>query len=170
MADPVVAEVLAVLVGDLDSEDSGLIDLDDLGDLSDPSHFGLDVHVYIGAVGGKGSDSFDMFVCSPSWFAEHAAIDRDWSLFLHRSPWADPGSVLIGAGLWFMRRWSAPEMRALLATVCADASGGPDWGTVASRIGRSIPWEFDYMYDADVNEGLQKPPSHGGEGRGAGVP
>lgn len=161
MADHVVAEVLSVLVGDLDdADDRGLIDLDDLA-LLDPSHFGIDVHAYIGEPGGKGSDSFDMIVCSPSWFADHAAIDADWSFLVRRTPWTDPDTVLIGAGLWFMRRWSAQEMRAVLARVCADASGGPDWDTVASRIGRSIPWEFDYQYDTDVNEGYTKPVPRG---------
>src|SRR4051812_32821292 len=113
MADHVVAEVLGVLGGDLDDVDgSGLIDLDDLA-LRDPSHFGIDVHVYMGEPGGKGSDSFDMIVCSPSWFAEQAAVDADWSFLVSRTPWAERDSVLIGAGLWFMRRWSAQEMRAV---------------------------------------------------------
>jgi hypothetical protein len=41
--------------------------------------------------------------------------------------------------------------------VCAAASGGPDWGTVASRIGRAIPWEYDYKYDAHVDERYGEP-------------
>jgi hypothetical protein len=161
MADRVVAEVQSVLVGDWDDNSpQGLVDLDDLV-VSNPSHFGIEAHVYMGQPGGTGSDSFDMFVCSPSWFADHAARDDEWALFRRGQRWTNSDVVLLGTGLWFMRRWSAPELRAVLATVCADASGGSDWGTVASRIGRSIPWEFDYAYDAEVNEGNTKPSSHG---------
>ena len=154
MAEQVVAEVHGVSVGDLDSV-GNLVDLDDLV-LSDPDHFGIDVHVYIGEPGGRGSDSFDMVVCSPSWFAEHAATDKDWPWLVGRQPWTKSDRVLLGNGLWFMHRWSTQEFMAVLAAVCADASGGPDWDTVANRIGRSIPWEFDYQYDADVNEGHVK--------------
>lgn len=152
MGEPVRAEVQVVWVGDFDNtEDTNLIELDDLV-LANPSHFGIDVHVWMGQPGGKGSDDFQMIVCTPSWFAEHAALDEDWALWRRTQEWTGSDEVLIGTGLWFMRRWSPEELLAVLANVCAEASGGPDWGTVASRIGRSIPWEFDYMHDADVNE------------------
>ncbi|GAB3039063.1 hypothetical protein GCM10011376_40190 [Nocardioides flavus (ex Wang et al. 2016)] len=28
----------------------------------------------------------------------------------------------------------------------------PDWQTVAARIGRHLPWEYDYEHDDQVNE------------------
>lgn len=151
MAEQIAPEVHGVAVGDLDRV-GNLADLDELV-LSDPNHFGIDVHVYIGEPGATGSDSFDMVVCSPSWFAEHAAMDKDWPWLVDRQPWTKSDRVLLGQGLWFMHRWSAQEFMAVLTAICADASGGPDWDTVANRIGRSIPWEFDYLSDADVNEG-----------------
>lgn len=152
MAEPVVAEVRGVLVGALDGEFAELVELDELA-LSDPGHFGLDVHVYIGELGAPDSDSFDVVVCSPSWFAEHAASDKDWPWLVGRQPWTRSDGVLVGTGLWFMHRWSAQEFLAAVAAVSADASGGPGWQVVANRIGRSIPWEFDYRYDAEMNEG-----------------
>lgn len=108
MADPVRAEVQVVWVGDFeDTENSNLIELGDLA-LADPTHFGIDVHVWIGPPDGKGSDSFDMIVCSPSWFAERTAMDEHWSYLVGRQPWTGSDGVLIGTGLWFMRRWSVP--------------------------------------------------------------
>ena len=34
----------------------------------------------------------------------------------------------------------------------AAASPGPDWQTVAARIGRHLPWEYDYKHDDELNE------------------
>jgi hypothetical protein len=60
-----------------------------------------------------------------------------------------------------MRQWHRTEFESALRLVCEEFSPGPDWGTVASRIGRVIPWEFDYKYDAHVNKnsGLPSPGS-----------
>jgi hypothetical protein len=37
-------------------------------------------------------------------------------------------------------------------------TGPPRWGSVASRIGRLIPWELHYKYDAQVNKHQGLPP------------
>ena len=62
------------------------------------------------------------------------------------------------AGFWFMRRWDRVAFVEALDRVCDALSPGPDWGSVASRIGRLIPWEFDYKYDESVNQGAQRFP------------
>jgi hypothetical protein len=37
----------------------------------DPEHFGIFVQAFIGSTDSDAFDSFEAFVCSPSWFAEH---------------------------------------------------------------------------------------------------
>ena len=56
-----------------------------------------------------------------------------------------------------MPRWDKSDFAAGVRAVCETLSPGPDWGTVAARIGRVIPWEFDYKYDAFVNEHYGEP-------------
>jgi hypothetical protein len=51
-----------------------------------------------------------------------------------------------------MRRWDPDQFLEALTSICKEFSPGPDWGSVASRIGRLIPWEFDYKYDEHVNQ------------------
>ena len=75
---------------------------------------------------------------------------RCWSPF-KRQLRVIPESVLPGAGTWFMRRWHPEHFEPAVHAICDGAGPGPDWGTVASRVGRLIPWEFDYQYDARVN-------------------
>ena len=114
-----------------------------------PEHFGANLQVLIGEVGSDAADSFDVCVCTPSWAAEALAAghwrDRFGSLT------ALPANVLPGAGFWFMPRWHPEGLQAAVQAICADASPGPDWGSVAARVGRYIPWEYDYRYDEHVN-------------------
>lgn len=66
------------------------------------THFGFRVQVFIGEVGDDLADSFDVVVCSPSWFAEQVAHGH-WDLFQGPVYNAMPDSVAVGAGCWFMR-------------------------------------------------------------------
>jgi hypothetical protein len=152
----VTAAVRNVLLSDMDA---GRVDVSDRVVLEDPGHFGVQAQVFIGEPGDEASDSFDLIVCSPSWFAERAARD-DWEDLAYRLT-EMPRTVFPGAGVWFMRRWDQRAFEAALAAICTAASGGPDWGAVASRIGRLIPWEFEYKYDAHVDGhyGQSFPPS-----------
>jgi hypothetical protein len=121
-----------------------------------PSHFGVTVQVFVGDSTIDVSDSFDILVCTPSWMAEQ--VDAGvWDRFRVGGLRAIPESVAVGTGIWFMRRWDAAEFDAAVRTICAAFSPGPDWGTVASRIGRLMPWEFDYRYDEHVNEHFGTP-------------
>lgn len=122
----------------------------------DPDHFGFNAQVFIGRTTTDLVDSFDIVVCSPPWFAEQVA-DGQWQLFRSGVLHAIPDAVAPGAGIWFMRRWDPAELRAALDAVCRTYSPAPDWGSVASRIGRLIPWEFAEHYDDHVDRQSGKP-------------
>jgi hypothetical protein len=154
VADPVVAVVKQVLVVDdlwrpVDLVEQNL-------DLRDPDHFGFDAQVFIGEAHRDGVDSFDLIVCSPSWLAARVS-EGYWT---PEGRWEDDDPVRPGSRYWFMRRWDQTEFLKAVAAVCVAASAGPDWKTVAARIGRLIPWEFDYQYDEELNRqaGLPPPP------------
>jgi Immunity protein 8 len=117
----------------------------------DPEHFGVSLQIFIGRTSGALADSFDITVCSPSWMAARVAAG-EWERFRSGGLRVLPESIAVGTGIWLMRRWDRSELEAALRAVCEAFSPGPDWGSVASRIGRLIPWEFDYKYDAHVNE------------------
>jgi hypothetical protein len=147
------AEVKAVLAfGEGASEDASL----ERYEPPDPDHFGFTAQVFIGDTVRDDSDSFDITVCSPSWFAEKVAAG-EWERFRSGGLRAISDAVAPGAGLWFMRRWNRAQFEEALRVVCDTFSPGPDWGSVASRIGRLIPWEFDYKYDQYVDEHVGPP-------------
>ena len=112
-------------------------------------HFSLSVQVFVGEVGDDLADSFDVFVCSPKKLAE----------LFDPARWEDEdvlagtgGNVQPVAGLWLMRRWSQEQLEAGVRRVVSASSPGPDWGTVAARIGHLIPWEYDYQREGQINE------------------
>jgi hypothetical protein len=145
MPRPVTAVVKSVVVSGAGSDAWDVREFS----ASDPAHFGFFASVFIGEnAEDEFVDSFDILVCSPSWFAEQASGEV-WTDCQQLT--AMPDEVLPGAGVWFMRRWDRAQFEEALRVVCTDASGGPDWSTVASRIGRLIPWEFAYKYDAEIN-------------------
>jgi hypothetical protein len=148
MSRPVIAEVKNVLTfGEGAPHDASL----DGYIPPDREHFGFQAQVFIGQQGDDRCDSFDIKVCSPSWFAEKvAASDSGWTPF-NAMLTTLPENVLPGAGIWFMQQWDRSAFDAALNAVCQVASGGPDWGSVAARIGRLIPWEFDYKFDEHVD-------------------
>lgn len=125
----------------------------------DPDKFGFTAQVFIGDSGSDESDSFDITVCSPSWFAEQVSVG-EWERFRNGVLRSIPDNVAPGAGLWFMRRWDRSQFEKALSSICETFSPAPDWGSAAARIGRLIPWEFDYKYDrfVDENPGPSFPP------------
>jgi hypothetical protein len=153
VSDEVVAEVKGILAfGEGESATRDLAGFTP----GDREMFGFNAQIFIGSVGSDRYDSFDIVVCSPSWFAKQVR-DGHWERFDRRLR-ALPEAVLPGAGIWFMRRWDEREFRASLDAVCRTFSPGPDFGSVAARIGRLIPWEFDYKHDDEVNGRAGIPP------------
>ena len=154
MANPIRAEVKNVLAfGDGEAPDQSLEGFSP----PDPKNFGFHAQVFIGEVGTELSDSFDVMVCSPSWFAAQVA-EGSWDRFKGGGRRALPDSIVVGSALWFMRRWDRTAFVDALTRTCDTLSPGPDWGSVASRIGRLVPWEFAYKYDAAVNRGATRFP------------
>jgi hypothetical protein len=150
MSEPVSAEVKAILI----SGEGAARDLAVDGfSPPDPDHFGAHVQVLIGSPDSEASDSFDVYLCTPSWAA--VELSGPWDRF--GSLRSMPDTVLPGRSLWFMRRWDRAEFVSAVEAVCRAFSPGPDWGTVADRIGRVIPWEFDYKYDAHMDRSSGQP-------------
>lgn len=63
-----------------------------------------------------------------------------------------PDSIILGHGTWFVKRWEHNQILAGLANILETEGTGPDWGSVASRIGRILTWDLVYFYDKHVNE------------------
>lgn len=122
----------------------------------DPECFGVYVQAFIGEEGDPRSDSFDFMVCSPRWLVDNfnhpfmAADCEDW----YETP-----NLHFGRELVLMERWDYGELWSCIQAVCVDFEG-PDWRTVANRIGRWMPWEFDYRFDEALKAagGVPKPP------------
>jgi hypothetical protein len=149
----VAAEVKSVLVFALGAAAAG--SLDDFAP-ADPTNFGMHAQIFLGGRGDDLSDSFDVVVCSPMWMAAEVAEGR-WEQFRGGGLRSIPDSIAVGAGIWFMARWDRAEFDAALRAVCEQFSPGPDWGSVAARVGRLIPWEFDHLYDDHVNKHYGSP-------------
>jgi hypothetical protein len=110
----------------------------------DPERFGISVMAFIGPIDEEHSDSFDLLVCTPRWLVDHFDDAR-----IARWDFETPGLVF-GNRLLLMKRWDYSALHAAITDVCA-LHEADDWGTLASRIGRHIPWEFDYQYDAFID-------------------
>lgn len=142
----------------------------------DAERFGVEIQAFIGPTPDGAGDSFDFVVCTPRWFADRydaADLHRDaesnaplrggyaglqlLGVRAHR-PTDERDPVLFAAGLVFVRRWDATKLRTTIEELCAQIEG-PDWGAVASRLGRVLPWEFDYRYDRAVDAGEPFPRS-----------
>ncbi len=114
---------------------------------SDPEDFGFEASVFIGTEGEDGSDLFDLVVCSPSWLARDPTSGR----WLARFADEEPGPVVLGPAVCYMPRWNRTEFEDALRSLCARCSPGPDWASVASRLGRYLAWEWHYKYDEYVD-------------------
>ena len=56
-----------------------------------------------------------------------------------------------------MQRWDAGALEAAIRELC-ERTEGPNWGAVASRLNRLLPWEFNYRYEQAVDDGRLFPP------------
>jgi hypothetical protein len=117
----------------------------------DSAFFGFNAQIFIGEVGNDLYDSFDICVCSPSWFAAQVK-EGAWERFRNGILREIPESIAIGSYFWFMRSWNRSDFDLALQSVCEAYSPAKDWGTLASRLGRVIPWEYAYRYDTFLDE------------------
>lgn len=121
------------------------------------THFGVTAQVLIGPEGNDLADSFDCILCSPSMFADRFDVTQ-WDSGCAEDV-LPGGEVMPIHGVWLMRSWSPSAFEAAVHRLATACSPGPDWGTVADRIGRHLPWEYDYRHDNRTNEraGLPRP-------------
>lgn len=117
----------------------------------DPAHFGVSIQWLIGTAGDVGSDSFDMTVCSPSWFIEQLGEPDGDEYFGGGGLTIMNAGVVLGRGTWFMRRWDSEAFVQAVESVFLDATPAPDFETFARRLDAYIPWEFRYRYEDDAN-------------------
>jgi len=99
---------------------------------------------FIGAVGNESSDAFNFMVCTAAWLARNFNDVRVPRWDYERE------NLLFGRKLVLMRRWDYEELHAAISEMCAGHEAA-DWGTLANRIGRYIPWEFDDRYDEFID-------------------
>lgn len=109
----------------------------------------MTVQLLIGSTDRDEADSFEGIVCSPSMFAERFDLTQWGSVFAEDV--LPGGDVLPVHGVRLMRAWSPAAFEADVALRVVASSPAPDWGTVADRIGRRLPWEYDYRHDDELN-------------------
>lgn len=128
--------------------------------VEDPLRFGLEVRVMIGTEGVAAADEFMAFPCTATWLVHELSAGRGERMAESLVTEHDAG-VRPLAGVWVMDRWSQERFESAVRRLCALHSPAPDWGTVASRISRLLPWEYDYRYDdhADAHAGSTVPPT-----------
>lgn len=113
------------------------------------THFGFAAQVLIGTSDSDSSDSFDCILFSPSMFAERFSVP-EWGAGFAEDV-LPGGHVLPVYGVWLMKDWSRGAFEGAVEQLIAAMSPGPDWPTVATRIGRHLPWEYDYKHDDELN-------------------
>jgi hypothetical protein len=59
--------------------------------------------------------------------------------------------IRFGNRFLFMKRWDYEAVRKAISDLCIYRDAA-DWGALANRIGRRIPWELDYRYDDFLDE------------------
>ena len=136
----------SILLGDLDR-------MVPIGDWAprDPLDFGIEIQILAGTAEDRAGDAFEVTVCSPRWLATH------WEEALEGFVEKLPGGVVPGRHFWFMQRWDPHGFQQSLDRVL-DKSAAGSWDEIANRLGRYLPWEFDYQYDEanDKAAGLEK--------------
>jgi hypothetical protein len=109
----------------------------------EPDSFCLRIQAFLGPPGPGTGTSFDCTVCSPRWLTQN---------FRSLDGWNDES--LLGHGLVLLPRWDLPSLTKVVRGICENIDG-PDWPTVALRISRWLPWEFEYRCDHDQDERLR---------------
>lgn len=92
----------------------------------DPSHFGILVQAMVRPQGEQGEESFDFFVCTPSWLTDQ--LRRKESVF--------------GRGYLFLIRYDYDLLFKAIKWICSQVQGA-DWLTIAGQLGQYGKWEFD---------------------------
>ncbi len=101
----------------------------------DPTHFSILVQAMVGPRGEQGEESFDFIVCTPRWL--EATLSQDGFVFGRH--------YLIVPRYDYYLIWQAIE------DLC-NRTDGPDWTTIANKLGRYGQWEFEDYRDKEVED------------------
>ena len=93
----------------------------------DPACFGFLLQAMFGPADGPGEESFDMMVCTPSWFAQKLRT---------------AGGILSGRHYLFVEKYDIPRITEFIIK-CAERCSGKTWTEVAEKLGRLGKWEFE---------------------------
>ncbi len=114
-------------------------------DVLDTSLITAQVFIGSGPAPSSPGDSFDVTVYSPRSF-----------MLLGQRPGLGIGSKVDLGRYCFMQAWDQEAFEGEVRRICAAASPGLDWATVAMRVGRRLPWESDYRYDIQAVPGAAR--------------
>jgi hypothetical protein len=125
--------------------------------LRDLTLFNMHVALLIGPRGGTGWHEFSLCVKSLRWLAE-AHADPSRSVTLRTSEYGP--SAALADFLWptfVMSSWDQEVFEARLHRLCWAVGPGPDWGSVAMRLGEWLDLEQSQSYAASTNAEFGKP-------------
>jgi len=125
---------------------------------ADPTYFRMRADLLIGPRGGEGVHDFSLWVVSRRCLAEELLRD------VHSVPFrTDPGHW--GSSLsdflsptFVMETWDQEVFERRLHYLCWGVGSGPDWGSVAVRLGQWLDGPSDsFNYAVAVNDGFGVP-------------
>jgi hypothetical protein len=99
---------------------------------ADPSCFGFPLEIDIGSVGGPGADTFQVIVCSPSWF------EAEMNTAVHS-----------GQHTLFMRSYDYRALRAYIDKR-VHAVEGANWSEIADQLRYFAFWEFEGYRELNI--------------------
>lgn len=88
--------------------------------------FGIQIMLFIGTEGTGKSDAFDMFLCTPGFFASRMAEDQ----------------VLSGQYTMFVRKFDYPKLRRCIEDY-VERCEGDSWPEIARKLAHIGQWEFN---------------------------
>ncbi|MFL9904332.1 immunity 8 family protein [Paraburkholderia fungorum] len=94
---------------------------------ADAYNFGTWIRLSVGVTGERGTDNFDLFVCTPQWLSEE----------LERNPAAQWGRHSL-----IVKAYNLAEIANQLEQMVQRCSGD-DWHDIAPKIARFAVWEFE---------------------------
>ncbi|MBW3084879.1 hypothetical protein KEM60_01068 [Austwickia sp. TVS 96-490-7B] len=111
--------------------------------------FFVSAQVLVGVAGEDLADSFDLMVFSPQRYAAYIGSEWDARVDDELLP---GGAIRPVTGVWLMQSWSTDAFDSAVRRIVVASGPAPDWITLAQRISRLMPWEYDYEVDRRINE------------------
>jgi hypothetical protein len=94
-----------------------------------PEHandFGISLRMIIGLENTSGSESFDLFVCTPDWLKRQCAEEK----------------LVWGRHMLIMLEYDFDQIKSEIENYIASCSGN-DWAAIAEKLSRIGAWEFE---------------------------